>query len=106
MSVYTAKGHAWLVCPRLLELDKRHAEHPDRWPLCRRGKRCPKDHEHEDQLVDPEGHLVVHFVWQAGSNHADLHPAELTCPCGRRLVYGDLDDPWAAESVTMPADAL
>lgn len=42
--------------------------------------------------------MVVHFVWQIGSNHAEAHEKELTCPCGRRLVYGDLEDPFRAET--------
>ena len=96
MKIYREAGAAWLVCPRLLEMDRRHADHPGRWPGCRRGRGCVSDHKHEDRLTDSEGHLVVHFRWQAGSEHADHHAAELRCPCGRQLVHGDLDDPWAA----------
>lgn len=97
MRLYVAPGSAWLVCPRLLELDPRHGQHSIKAPPCRRGHSCPIDHRHERLLVDPEGHLAVHFVWQAGSEHAQHHEQELTCTCGRQLVYGDLRDPWVAE---------
>jgi hypothetical protein len=72
-------------------MDKRHGEHPSKWPFCRRGRQCVKPHDHESELVDPEGHLVNDFYWTPGSS--PLTPEQyLICDCGRRLVHADLDD--------------
>jgi hypothetical protein len=105
MTTYRAAGHAFLVCPRLLALDARHAVHSSKWPPCRRhgadsGDLCPIDHDHETALVDPEGHRTADFYWVAGCDTIELHFActgrchdTLRCPCGQQLVYADLDDP-------------
>lgn len=93
---YIRQGHSYLVCPRLLELDVRHGQHWSKGDPCRRGKQCPKLHDHETKLVDPEGHTVNDFYWGPGSRPPtpEEHPV---CLCGRPLVYGDLDDLYAAE---------
>jgi len=90
-SLYRSSGHSYLVCPRLLEVDHRHGEHPDKWPPCRRGHQCVQGHDHEPTLIDSEGHTVQDFYWVPGSRPptADEHPA---CGCGRKLVHADLDD--------------
>jgi len=95
--LYHSFGRAYLVCPRLLELDVRHGEHPDKWKPCRRGQPCQHDHEHEEGLLDPEGHTTNLFMWAPGCRPptADEHP---TCAlCGRRLKFSDLDDLYASE---------
>ncbi len=94
MRLYGTVGHAYLVCPRLLELDRRHGEHPSKWAPCRRGANCrrPAPHKHEEELVDPEGHTVNDFFWVPGCRppEPDEHPV---CEaCGRKLVHADLDD--------------
>ena len=88
--VYRSPGMSYLVCPRLLELDPRHGQHPDRWLPCRRGNRCMYEHEHETELVDPEGHTANLFIWPPGGRPPtpDEHP---TCGlCGKPLVHADL----------------
>lgn len=96
MRIYHGAGHAYLVCPRLLELDQRHGEYPDKWPPCRRGDPCRRPHHHERALVDPEGHMVNDFYWLPGCRppEPDEHPV---CPCGERLVHADLDDPYGEQ---------
>ena len=91
MSVYHSKGHSWLICPALLEIDKRHGEHWSRTPPCRRGKSCIRPHEHESRLPDGGGHVTVDFYWFPGCRPLTLeeHPA---CECGQKLVCTDLDD--------------
>lgn len=90
---YWNSGHAYRVCPRLLELDPRHGQHHSRWPKCWRGDRCLADHEHGTTLIDPEGHTVNDFYWVPGG----LVPEPMRCDCGRELVFVDLDDPHAPE---------
>lgn len=97
---YVSPGSAWLVCPVALALDPRYADHPDRWPDCRKGQPCIVEHDHEPQIAETGGHKFINFRWSEGSNHADDHPVELRCKCGRQLVYGDLDNPWSAETVS------
>lgn len=100
MTRYARAGHAYLVCPRLLELDARHGEHWSKGPPCRAGRQCPREHEHETQLLDPEGHRTVDFYWGPGADHVQAHldceegcHDDLRCECGRQLVPADLDDP-------------
>ena len=96
--IYASSGRAWLVCPRLLEIEPRYKEHHSRWPLCRQGQLCPLDHKHESPLADGQGHKVNDFVWLAGCRPPtpDEHPV---CGCGRKLVHCDLDDLYAAENL-------
>lgn len=94
-------GESYLVCPRLLELDPRHGEHCCRWPPCRRGHDCDQDHEHEELLVDEEGHSSVHWSWLAGADH--IAPERFRCRCGRVMVRGDHDDPNDPELLTAAA---
>lgn len=92
--IYKGSGHSYLVCPRLLELDRRHGEHPSKWKPCRRGLPCQHDHRHEAELVDPEGHSVNDYFWLPGSrpHEPEEHPS---CRlCGRPLVHADLDNPY------------
>ena len=92
MTSYHGAGASYLVCPRLLELDARHGEHPSKGPECRRGGRCSRKHKHEPLLVDPEGHSVNLYVWVPGCRPptVDEHPS--CVGCGERLVHADLDD--------------
>lgn len=114
--LYVARGRAYLVCPRLLELDPRHGEHPSRWAPCRRlavdakGRMltaegqllrdskgqtsigCLRDHAHESALEDREGHTVNEFIWLPGCRHPE--PGDVpACGCGRDLVWSDGDNP-------------
>lgn len=97
MQLYRSSGHAYLVCPRLLELDLRHGEHRSR-PHCaaRHGASCPIQHDHETFLNDPEGHTVNDFYWLPGCRPPlpDEHPV---CRCGLALALADLDDLYAPE---------
>jgi|SRR5579859_938633 len=105
MPTYKTRGHSYLICPELLALDARHGEHPSRWPLCRRGVTCGRAHDHEEQLIDTEGHTVNDFYWIEGCRPptADEHP---TCDfCGRRLVHTDLDDLYGAEHMVSDSSA-
>jgi len=55
------------------------------------------EHEHEEQLLDPEGHTVNDFFWFPGCrpHTADEHPR---CGlCDRPLEVADLDDLYAEE---------
>ena len=96
MRLYHSRGHSYLVCPRLLQLDKRHGEHWEKAPKCRRGEQCLKSHKHEAVLLDPEGHLVVDFYWFPGCR-PPTEEERPVCPCGRRLVHADLDDPYGPQ---------
>jgi hypothetical protein len=92
VKVFRTSGHAYLVCPRLLELDERHGVHRSRWPKLAPGRHPWDDPEHEAFLEDSEGHLAADFYWWPG--HLPLVEAEWpVCDCGRRLVHADLDDP-------------
>lgn len=91
--IYTRAGHSYLICPKLLALDKRHGEHWSKWKPCRRGKKCMHDHEHETELVDPEGHTVNDFYWRAGNLELN-EEQHIRCDlCGSKLIHVDLDDP-------------
>lgn len=90
--VFAGNGHDYLVCPRLLELDARHGEHPTKWPKCRRGRPCGRNHEHEVELVDPEGHTVNDYFWVSGCRPHEAHEHPTCDLCGRALVHADLDD--------------
>jgi len=103
MSKYASPGHAYLVCPVLLELDPRHGRHWSKHPACAHGRDCIASHEHEAHLVDGGGHRVADFYWPAGGDHIQAHfdcrdgcHDDLRCGCGRQLVHADLDDPFAA----------
>ncbi len=98
MRVYAGLGAAYLVCPRLLELDERHRHHPEVRPACWRGHTCWRDHDHGEVLEDPEGHTTAVFLWPPGASHVEDHP-EAVCLCGLRLVHGDGDNPFTAETV-------
>lgn len=99
-----------MVCPRLLELDKRHGEHragpkyplhPDHFgrPMVeiRYGPepdevyRVPGAPPHGEEcgcLIDPEGHLTATVIIPPGEEIAEDHP-DLTCKCGELLVVGE-----------------
>ena len=104
MRTYHGSGHSYLVCPRLLEMDKRHGEHPSKWAACRRGEVCGRPHKHEKALFDPEGHMVTDFYWLPGCRPPS--PAEHPeCVCGRRLVLADLDDLYGEQHLAPEAVA-
>lgn len=42
----------------------------------------------------PDNHSLVTFVWQEGSEHAEHHKKELTCHCGKPLVFKEGTDPF------------
>jgi hypothetical protein len=97
---YQSGGQAWLVCPKLLELDKRHGTHTPKWPECWHQRPCLLDHTHDEPVADGAGHRTALFIWQPGSDHINDHIActegchdTLRCGCGETLVYSDLDDP-------------
>lgn len=96
MNLYHSNGHSYLVCPRLLELDERHGEHWSKFPPCRHGLRCNLDHQHEEKIIDGQGHTVNDFHWTPGCRPPteEEHPK---CICGKVLVYSDLDDLYGAE---------
>lgn len=107
MRLYHSSGRAHLVCPRLLQLDPRHGDDPQTWPPCRRGQQCPAGHEHESELLDPEGHRVDGFHWFPGCRPptAEEWPR---CNCGRKLVWSAGLDPLGSEhlrEVEAAADA-
>lgn len=82
--LYTAPGRAYLVCPRLLELDKRHGQAPETWHWTWRHP------GHKAELKDPEGHTANTLLWVAGCRPP--RPEELPrCQCGRALVQSDGD---------------
>ena len=102
MKGYRGNGHAYLVCPVLIEADPLHARHPSKWPSCAHGRPCARDHEHQSPPLTPEGHRVVDFFWRSGCDHIEEHfncekgcHDNLRCDCGRQLVHADLDDPYA-----------
>jgi hypothetical protein len=77
-----------MVCPRLVELDKRHGEHLAgfKYRLDHSDK-----HEHGPDcgcLIDWEGHSATLLVLPPDSEIADDHEA-LICRCGRQLVVGE-----------------
>jgi hypothetical protein len=101
--VYISSGHAYLVCPRLLEQDRRHGEHPSTWPPCRQlshvdehgkahGRRCALDHQHEEPLRDPEGHTVNDFYWSPGCRPPSMEEHPRCQLCNAPLVLSDLED--------------
>lgn len=86
-----------MVCPRLLELDKRHADHaayhvhpltvhfedpenPDSSPVLPHSKDC-------GCLIDRGGHKAATVILAAGDEIADDHP-DLVCRCGLQLTLG------------------
>jgi hypothetical protein len=102
---YQEAGRSYLVCPRLLELDRRHRQHPDTWErswrwshLDRQTQGRPRTAEQEDAipnpgyLYDPEGHLVTLLVWAPTCRplNAEEWPH---CDCGRALIHADLEHP-------------
>ena len=98
MRAYRQPIRSYLVCPRLLELDRRHGDHPTTWPACRRGKKCWQKHEHETELLDLEGHSVIDLIVPAGGD--EWSPLEVhRCACGQHLVHADLDDPHLPENL-------
>ena|SRR5258708_6596627 len=88
--LYTARGTAWLICPQLLKFDPRHGERHDRWAPCRRGLKCIRPHEHESELIDPEGHLSQTFIYVPGSRPYTKEEWPV-CECGLALVWSDGD---------------
>lgn len=105
---YRGPASAYLVCPRLLELDPRHGVHLTyaAGPPCRRdgSEVCRRreamlagvgvvmvPHEHEERLEDAEGHTTVHLLIPPEGAIELAHP-DLSCElCGRQLVRSDLD---------------
>lgn len=96
MSLYHGTGHSYLACPRLLKIDRRHGDHPSKWPHCRSGQLCPIAHKHETLITHGGGHRVADFYWIPGAR--PLTEAEHPhCACGAALVWTDLDNLYAAE---------
>jgi len=101
--VYLAAGQSYLVCPRLLELDKRHGEHNCglKYPL-------PLDHEHDPEcgcFIDLEGHSTVLLAWAPGCSVIEPDHPDLTCRCGKLLVHSDLLHPWRGEHISEVAES-
>jgi hypothetical protein len=97
VSEYAGSGHSYLVCPQLVELDGRHAEHWSKWKPCRRGLLCKHEHEHETELVAAEPHTVLDFYWTPGCRPPTEAEHPLCQLCGQALMHVDLDDLYAAE---------
>lgn len=112
--VHALAGRGWLVCPQLLAIDARHRRHWSKVPPCGRGLDCKLEvefdsatgqeraHVHEEPVADGEGHTGNDMRWAAGATPVPDEHWPRCIRCGRRLVYGDLDNPETSLKLRVP----